>query len=146
MLADCAGGYDPTSYAIGQLTENWALEPPSPGNAYAQFPTLHYRHSGRIANVSFADGHVEQTRYVLPPTSLWTSYGTTVPNVTVGQYASARTQRWRGPRGSTWRTSVSMGSTIRPTIPAAIPTPANDSPVQTTSCQKMSVVCRHRTR
>jgi prepilin-type N-terminal cleavage/methylation domain-containing protein/prepilin-type processing-associated H-X9-DG protein len=89
VLADCAGGYDPSSYAIGQLTESWALQSPSPGNAYAQFPTLHYRHSGRIANVSFADGHVEQSRYALPPTSLWSSYGTTVPNVTVGQYANA---------------------------------------------------------
>ena len=89
VFADSAGGYDPTTYAIGQLTENWALQPPSPGNAYVQYPTVHYRHSGRIANVSFADGHVEQVRYVKPPLSLWNSYGTSVPNVTVGPDANA---------------------------------------------------------
>ena len=88
VFADCAGGYDPTTYAIGQLTENWAIEAPSPGNAYAQYPTLHYRHSGRVANVSFADGHVEQSRYVIPPASLWSSYGTSVPMVTVGPDAT----------------------------------------------------------
>jgi prepilin-type processing-associated H-X9-DG protein len=39
-------------------------------------PTVHYRHAGRIANVSFADGHVQQVRYTKPPASLWSSYGT----------------------------------------------------------------------
>ena len=46
--------------AIGHF-ENWALDPPIPVRTYVA-PTLHYRHSGRIANVSFADGHVEQSR------------------------------------------------------------------------------------
>ena len=30
VFADSAGGYDPTTYATGQLTENWALQPPIP--------------------------------------------------------------------------------------------------------------------
>ena len=79
VFADSAGGYDPTTYATGQLTENWALQPPDPGAQYPSYPTLHYCHGGRIANVSFADGHVEQARYVKPPVSLWNSYGQQVP-------------------------------------------------------------------
>jgi prepilin-type processing-associated H-X9-DG protein len=34
--------------------ENWKLEPPS-----ADFPTVHFRHTGQVANVAFLDGHVE---------------------------------------------------------------------------------------
>ena len=34
--------------------ENWILDPPS-----RNFPTVHFRHSGDVANVAFLDGHVE---------------------------------------------------------------------------------------
>ena len=57
------------------LRENWSLEPPAPGSSWWVAPTVHYRHNGQIANVSFADGHVEQVRYSKPPASLWNSYG-----------------------------------------------------------------------
>ena len=39
--------------AIDKLTENWYLSAPS-----QQFPNVHFRHDG-IANVCYADGHVE---------------------------------------------------------------------------------------
>ena len=45
--------------------ENWRLEPPS-----ADYPTIHFRHTGKAANVAFLDGHVEtrthRWRNVLP--------------------------------------------------------------------------------
>jgi prepilin-type processing-associated H-X9-DG protein len=48
----------PFSPPFDRLTENWYLTAPS-----QQFPNVHFRHAG-VANVCFADGHVE-TR---PPT------------------------------------------------------------------------------
>ncbi len=75
VFADSAIGLDST-YANTGLRENWSLNAPSLGASYYVAPTVHYRHAGQIANVSFADGHVEQARYSRPPVSLWTSYGT----------------------------------------------------------------------
>jgi prepilin-type N-terminal cleavage/methylation domain-containing protein/prepilin-type processing-associated H-X9-DG protein len=43
----------PFSAPFDRLTENWYLSAPS-----QQFPNVHFRHDG-IANVCFADGHVE---------------------------------------------------------------------------------------
>jgi prepilin-type N-terminal cleavage/methylation domain-containing protein/prepilin-type processing-associated H-X9-DG protein len=43
----------PFSAPFDKLTENWYLSAPS-----AQFPNVHFRHDG-LANVCFADGHVE---------------------------------------------------------------------------------------
>ena len=43
----------PFSGPFDKLTENWYLSAPS-----QQFPNVHFRHDG-IANVCFADGHVE---------------------------------------------------------------------------------------
>jgi prepilin-type processing-associated H-X9-DG protein len=78
IFADSALGLDSTWSKIG-LIESWYLTPPSPGASYYVAPTIHYRHAGQIANVSFADGHVEQVRYEKPPATLWTSYGTQPP-------------------------------------------------------------------
>ena len=112
VFADSAGGYDPTTYAAGQLTESWALQPPAPGSQYASYPTLHYRHGGRIANVSFADGHVEQARM----SSRRRLCGT----------ATGNRRRLRGSPGSTSKTLASLGSTIRRTIPAVIQRPRSN--------------------
>ena len=43
----------PFSAPFDRLTENWYLSSPS-----QQFPNVHFRHGG-LANVAFADGHVE---------------------------------------------------------------------------------------
>jgi prepilin-type processing-associated H-X9-DG protein/prepilin-type N-terminal cleavage/methylation domain-containing protein len=43
----------PFSAPFDKLTENWYLSAP-----FQQFPNVHFRHSG-VANVCFADGHVE---------------------------------------------------------------------------------------
>lgn len=74
VFADSAIGLDSNLTAPG-LRESWSLDPPSPGSSWWIAPTVHYRHVGQIANVSFADGHVEQVRYVRPPATLWSSYG-----------------------------------------------------------------------
>jgi prepilin-type N-terminal cleavage/methylation domain-containing protein/prepilin-type processing-associated H-X9-DG protein len=75
VFADSAIGLNST-YTTTGLRENWSLDPPAAGSNWWVAPTVHYRHSGQIANVSFADGHVEQVRYAKPPVSLWNSYGT----------------------------------------------------------------------
>ena len=59
----------PYSAPFDKLTENWYLSSPS-----QQFPNTHFRHDG-VANVCFADGHVEtrtptinpDSPYVTPP-------------------------------------------------------------------------------
>jgi prepilin-type processing-associated H-X9-DG protein len=43
------------------LTENWYLAAPSQG-----YPTVHFRHNGDVANVAFADGHVEKFTWQTP--------------------------------------------------------------------------------
>lgn len=78
VFADSAIGLA-SNFTDPGLRENWVLDPPSPGASWWTAPTIHYRHAGQIANVSFADGHVEQVRYVAPPAGLWTSY-TTAPS------------------------------------------------------------------
>lgn len=75
VFGDSALGLD-QNYSKTGLLEDWSLDAPNPGASYWVAPTLHYRHSGQIANVSFADGHVEQARYSRPPATLWSSYGT----------------------------------------------------------------------
>jgi len=75
VFADSAIGLDSTFAAPG-LRENWILDRPNFGASWWVAPTVHFRHAGQIANVSFADGHVEQVRYARPPASLWTGYGT----------------------------------------------------------------------
>ncbi len=84
VFADSAIGLDSTFAAAG-LRENWVLDRPNPGTSWWVAPTIHHRHGGRIANVSFADGHVEQVRYIKPPASLWSSYGT-VPDAALVQH------------------------------------------------------------
>lgn len=79
VFADSAIGLA-ANYTDTALRENWSLNSPSPGASYYVAPTVHYRHSGQIANVSFADGHVEQVRYVRPPATLWASYGMSPSN------------------------------------------------------------------
>jgi len=44
----------PASATEPRLEENFYLEPPS-----SQYPTVHFRHAGRTANVLFVDGHVQ---------------------------------------------------------------------------------------
>jgi prepilin-type N-terminal cleavage/methylation domain-containing protein/prepilin-type processing-associated H-X9-DG protein len=48
-----------------QLTENWYLSAPS-----RQYPNTHFRHDG-IANVCFADGHVETRTPTINPLPSW---------------------------------------------------------------------------
>lgn len=75
VFADSAIGLDST-YSTTGLRENWCLDAPAPGSSYYIAPTVHYRHKGQVANISFSDGHVEQVLYTEVPTSLWNSYGT----------------------------------------------------------------------
>jgi prepilin-type processing-associated H-X9-DG protein len=50
-----------------RLEENLYLEAPS-----SQYPTVHFRHAGAVANALYLDGHVEaQTPTVNPPPSWW---------------------------------------------------------------------------
>ena len=83
-FADSAIGLDATFTAAG-LRENWVLDRPNPGASWWVAPTIHYRHAGQIANISFVDGHVEQVRYTKPPASFWASYGT-APSSTLIQH------------------------------------------------------------
>ncbi len=54
----------PFSAPFDKLTENWYLSSPS-----QQFPNVHFRHDG-VANVCFADGHVEtRTPTITDPTT-----------------------------------------------------------------------------
>ncbi|MGE0607914.1 MAG: DUF1559 domain-containing protein [Pirellulales bacterium] len=49
------------NFNVGCLNENWSLDWPSASFAN---PSTHYRHRGDIANVLFADGHVEKVKYL----------------------------------------------------------------------------------
>jgi prepilin-type processing-associated H-X9-DG protein len=55
----------PFSPPFDKLTENWYLSSPS-----QQFPNVHFRHGG-IANVCFADGHVEPRTPTLNGAPSW---------------------------------------------------------------------------
>lgn len=74
VFADSAHPFHRDFTTLG-LRENFYLGAPSPGASWDEDPTVHYRHAGEIANVSYADGHVEQVKYIQPPASLWASYG-----------------------------------------------------------------------
>jgi len=60
IFADSAQGFL-ADFSPG-VRENWSLDAPSSGN-----PTVHFRHAGGIANVSFADGHVQRYRWTDNP-------------------------------------------------------------------------------
>jgi prepilin-type N-terminal cleavage/methylation domain-containing protein/prepilin-type processing-associated H-X9-DG protein len=66
-FADSAAVYDFGPNA-GKPEETFFLEPPS-----GQFPSVHFRHSGDIANVLFLDGHVSSVRPFQNPQGPWTS-------------------------------------------------------------------------
>ncbi|AMV29011.1 hypothetical protein VT84_31745 [Gemmata sp. SH-PL17] len=55
----------PYSAPFDKLTENWYLSAPSQG-----FPNVHFRHDG-IANVCFADGHVETRQPTINGAPSW---------------------------------------------------------------------------
>jgi prepilin-type processing-associated H-X9-DG protein len=44
----------PFAAPFDKLTENWYLSAPG-----QKFPNVHFRHGGQVANVCYADGHVE---------------------------------------------------------------------------------------
>ncbi len=52
----------------GKLSETFYLEPPS-----GQYPSVHFRHAGPVANVVFLDGHVAAMRPSRNPMGPWTS-------------------------------------------------------------------------
>jgi prepilin-type processing-associated H-X9-DG protein/prepilin-type N-terminal cleavage/methylation domain-containing protein len=52
--------------------ESYAITSPFPTVAGGPQPTTHFRHSGRIANVAFLDGHVEtRTEVAFPSPDYW---------------------------------------------------------------------------
>ena len=62
----------PFSPPFDKLTENWYLSAPSQG-----FPNAHFRHDG-IANVCFADGHVESKTATINGAPSWEAPAATV--------------------------------------------------------------------
>ena len=62
----------PFSPPFDKLTENWYLSAPSQG-----FPNVHFRHDG-VANVCFADGHVETRTATINGAPSWESPAATV--------------------------------------------------------------------
>ncbi|MEZ6137321.1 MAG: DUF1559 domain-containing protein [Pirellulaceae bacterium] len=52
----------------GKLTETFYLEAPS-----GQYPSIHFRHAGPVANVVFLDGHVQAMSLNRNPMGPWTS-------------------------------------------------------------------------
>jgi prepilin-type processing-associated H-X9-DG protein/prepilin-type N-terminal cleavage/methylation domain-containing protein len=52
--------------------ESYAIAAPYPTQVGSPQPTTHFRHSGRVANVAFLDGHVEtQTEVPFPSPDYW---------------------------------------------------------------------------
>ena len=62
----------PFSPPFDKLTENWFLSSPS-----QRFPNVHFRHSG-IANVCFADGHVETRTPTINGAPSWENPSATI--------------------------------------------------------------------
>ncbi len=62
----------PFSAPFDKLTENWYLSSPS-----QQFPNVHFRHDG-LANVCFADGHVETRAATINGAPSWEAPAATV--------------------------------------------------------------------
>lgn len=53
---------------VGRLSETFYLEPPS-----GQYPSLHFRHGGQVANVAFLDGSVRAMKMSRNPMGRWTT-------------------------------------------------------------------------
>jgi prepilin-type N-terminal cleavage/methylation domain-containing protein/prepilin-type processing-associated H-X9-DG protein len=52
--------------------ESYSIAAPFPTVAGSPQPTTHFRHGGRVANVSFLDGHIEtRTEVAFPSPSFW---------------------------------------------------------------------------
>lgn len=66
-FGDAAAIYDFGS-AMGKVTETFYFEAPS-----GQFPSVHFRHHGPVANVVFLDGHVSSIALQRNPMGPWTS-------------------------------------------------------------------------
>ena len=66
-FGDAAAVYD-FGAAMGKVTETFYLEAPS-----GQFPSVHFRHHGQIANMVFLDGHVSSMAIQRNPIGPWTS-------------------------------------------------------------------------
>jgi prepilin-type N-terminal cleavage/methylation domain-containing protein/prepilin-type processing-associated H-X9-DG protein len=52
----------------GKVSETFYLEPPS-----GQYPSVHFRHAGPVANVAFLDGHVRAMTLFRNPMGPWTT-------------------------------------------------------------------------
>ncbi len=72
VFADAAAVYDFDSadgaFARGDVVETFHLEPPS-----GQFPSVHFRHQGAVANVLFLDGNVRPMKPSRNPMGPWTT-------------------------------------------------------------------------
>ncbi len=66
-FGDAAAVYD-FGVAKGKVTETFYLEAPS-----GQFPSIHFRHHGAIANAVFLDGHVAAIPIQRNPMGPWTT-------------------------------------------------------------------------
>jgi prepilin-type N-terminal cleavage/methylation domain-containing protein/prepilin-type processing-associated H-X9-DG protein len=66
-FADAAAVMD-FGTAMGKVTETFYLEPPS-----GRYPSVHFRHSGAVANVAFLDGHVSVMKVSRNPMGPWTT-------------------------------------------------------------------------
>lgn len=103
-FGDAGAVYDFGS-AMGQLTETFYLEAPS-----GQFPSVHFRHQGRVANVVFLDGHVSSMLLYRNPMGPWTSQAIEDARIKnnlgdVGQYIPAdtiETDKWFSGQGVTY--------------------------------------------
>ncbi|NUQ65873.1 MAG: DUF1559 domain-containing protein [Pirellulales bacterium] len=71
VFSDAAAVWDfdlSATVRAGDVVETHHLEPPS-----GQFPTVHFRHQGHIANVLFLDGNVRPMSPDVNPMGPWTS-------------------------------------------------------------------------
>jgi prepilin-type processing-associated H-X9-DG protein/prepilin-type N-terminal cleavage/methylation domain-containing protein len=85
-FADSLGtkpGETPTTAAEVTLVEISMLDPPVP--LFGNYPTVHFRHNGKVANVLFLDGHVEA----------WTEWTRNAPSVYDSPYPCITERRDR---------------------------------------------------